>query len=49
MGSVPIWVNLYPGYGARSIVSVDGRREEFAQIQLADLLSVVDRAEGSAR
>ncbi len=49
MGSAPIWVDLYLGYGARSIVSVDGRREEFAQIQLADLLSVVDRAEGPAR
>ena len=47
--SAPIWVDLYPGYGARSIVSVGGRREEFAEIQLADLLSLVDRAEGSMR
>jgi hypothetical protein len=49
MSSAPIWVDLYPGYGARAIVSVDGSREEFAEIQLADLLSLVHRADGSTR
>jgi hypothetical protein len=44
--SVPIWVELYPGYEARSVVSVGGMQEEFAEITLDDLLSVVDRAEG---
>ena len=48
MGSAPIRVDLYPGYVAQSIVSIDGRRKVFAEIQLAYLLSVVDRAEGSA-
>jgi hypothetical protein len=36
------WVQLYPGHGPRSIVSVRGERSTIEEIQLTDLLSVVD-------
>ena len=42
--SVPVWVELYPEYAARSVASERGRRTEFAEIQLQDLLAIVDRA-----
>ena len=41
---VPVWVELYPGHSSGATVSERGRRTEFAQIQLEDLLSVADRA-----
>ncbi len=42
---VPFWVELYPEYGSRSVVSVQGRCTTIEEIQLSDLLSIVDRAE----
>src|SRR3712207_7344146 len=36
---VPVWVELYPGYGAESVVSVRGERSTIEEIQLSDLLS----------
>lgn len=42
---VPVWVELYPGYGPRSVVSVRGERSTIEEIQLSDLLAVVDRTE----
>lgn len=41
---VPVWVELYPEHGARSVAAERGRRTEFEEIRLDDLLSVVDRA-----
>lgn len=43
---VPVWVELYPGHAAHSVVSERGTLTEFADIQLGDLLSIVDRAGG---
>ncbi len=48
-GRVRVWVELYPGHAAHSIASIGGRRTEYAEIQLPDLLSIVDRAEELAR
>jgi len=42
---VPVWVELYPGHGSHSVASISGRREEYAEIGLPELLSIVDRAE----
>jgi len=42
---VPVWVELYPEYGQRSVVGVGEERSTVEEIQLSDLLSVVDRAE----
>jgi hypothetical protein len=42
---VPVWVDLYPEYEARSIVSVGGIREELPDITLEDLLAAIDQAE----
>jgi hypothetical protein len=39
-----IWVELYPGHDAHSSVSIGGRREDYAAIQLSDLISIVDQA-----
>jgi hypothetical protein len=47
--SVPVWVELYPGHGSRSVANIFGRQEEYAEIQLPDLLSIVDRAEDLVR
>lgn len=44
-GRVPVWVELYPENAARSVASIGGRRMEYAEIQLPDLLSIVDQAE----
>ena len=41
---VPVWVELYPEQAARSVASEGGRRTEFAEIQLGDLLGILDRA-----
>ena len=41
---VPVWVELCPDHAAQSVVSERGRETEFAEIQLEDLLSIVDRA-----
>ena len=45
---VPVWVELYPGHSARSVAFERGERTEYAEIQLGDLLSVLDRAAGTA-
>jgi hypothetical protein len=42
---VPVWVELYPEYGTRSVVGMGEERSTIEEIQLSDLLSVVDRAE----
>ena len=41
---VPVWVELYPEQAAHSVASEGGRRTEFAEIQLGDLLGILDRA-----
>ena len=46
---VPLWVELYPDYGSRSVVSIEGRRTTIEEIQLSDLLSIVDSAERLAQ
>ncbi len=46
---VLVWVELYPDYGSRSVVSIQGSRTTIEEIQLSDLLSIVDRAERLAR
>ena len=42
------WVELYPEYSSVSVVSVGGERSTIAWIELADLLSVIDRTESLA-
>jgi hypothetical protein len=44
---VPIWVELYPGYGPRSVIGVGEERSTIEEIELSDLLSIVDST-GSA-
>jgi hypothetical protein len=44
--SVPNWVELYPGCGSRSFVSLRGERSTIEEIQLSDLLHIVDRTLG---
>ncbi len=44
---VPSWVELYPNHGAHSVVSVLGERSTVEEMQLCDLVSIIDRAEGS--
>jgi hypothetical protein len=46
---VPLWVELYPGYGRKSVVGAGEERSTFEEIQLSDLLSMVDRAERLAQ
>jgi hypothetical protein len=41
---VPVWVELYPEHAAHSVASEGGRRTEFDEIQLLDLLGILDRA-----
>lgn len=43
--AVVSWVELYPGYGSRSVVCVGGKREEVEDIQFYDLLSIAARVE----
>ncbi len=45
-GEVPVWVELYPGHGSRSLASIEGRYEEYEDIQLPDLLAILDHAVG---
>jgi hypothetical protein len=42
---VRVWVELYPDNASLSVASIGGRRVEYAEIQLPDLLSIVDKAE----
>lgn len=44
-GGVRVWVELYPDNDALSVAYIGGRRMEYAEIQLSDLLSIVDKAE----
>lgn len=44
-GGVRVWVELYPENDGLSVANIGGRRMEYAEIQLPDLLSIVDRAE----
>jgi hypothetical protein len=46
---VPLWVELYPGYGPESVVGAGEERSTIEDIQLSDLLSMVDRAERLAQ
>lgn len=46
---VPFWVELYPGYESRSVVSLEGTRSTIEEIELSDLLAVLDRAERLAQ
>ena len=46
---VPLWVELYPDYGSRSVVGIQGKSTAIEEIQLSDLLSIVDRAERLAQ
>ena len=46
---VPVWVELYPEYGSRSVVGIGEKRSTVEEIQLSDLLSVIDRMERLAR
>jgi hypothetical protein len=48
-GRVKVWVELYPENGAISVASIGGRRMEYTEIQLPDLLSIVDKAEELAK
>jgi hypothetical protein len=48
-GRVRVWVELYPEHAAHSVASIGGNLMEYAEIQLPDLLSIVDRAEELAR
>jgi hypothetical protein len=42
---VKVWVELYPENGTLSVANIAGRRVEYSEIQLPDLLSIVDKAE----
>ena len=44
-GGVRVWVEHYPENAALSVTSIGGRRMEYAEIQLPDLLSIVNKAE----
>ena len=44
-----VWVELYPGHGSISTVSICGERSTVVGIELADLLSAIDRAENLAK
>jgi hypothetical protein len=46
---VRVWVELYPENGALSVANIGGRRMEYTEIQLPDLLSIVDKAEELAK
>jgi hypothetical protein len=48
-GGVRVWVELYPDNDALSVANIGGRRMEYAEIQLPDLLSIVDKAEELAQ
>jgi hypothetical protein len=44
-----VWVELYPGHGSISTVSICGERSTVVGIELTDLLSAIDRAEDLAK
>ncbi len=44
-----VWVELYLDHGSISTVSIDGERSTVVDIELADLLVTVDRAEGLSK
>jgi hypothetical protein len=44
-GRVRVWVELYPDNASWSVASIGGKRMEYEEIQLPDLLSIVDKAE----
>jgi hypothetical protein len=44
--NVPVWVELYPGHEAHSVVSIKGKRKEYDEMELSVLLSLVDVAKG---
>lgn len=44
-GRVRVWVELYPEHATHSVACIGGTLVEYAEIQLPDLLSIVDRAE----
>ena len=48
-GNVPLWVEPYPPREAYSLVSIEGKRNEYGLIELPDLLFIVDQAKGLAR
>jgi hypothetical protein len=48
-GKVRVWVELYPENGVLSVASIGGRRMEYTEIQLPDLLSIVGKAEELAK
>ncbi len=43
-GAVRVWVELYPENSSLSVASIGGRRIEYTEIQLPDLLAIVDKA-----
>src|SRR5829696_6946997 len=43
--TVPVWVELYPGHEEHSIVSIRGRVEERARLELSDLIFILDQVE----
>lgn len=43
--NVLVWVELYPEFSPQSVVSVKGEISKVDEIQLADLLAILDRAE----
>lgn len=47
--NTPYWVELYAGYGERSVVSIKGERSIIEQIQLTDLISIIDRTADLSR
>ncbi|HET7269466.1 MAG TPA: hypothetical protein VFI90_00125 [Rubrobacter sp.] len=48
-GRVRVWVELYPENAAWSVASIGGKRMEYDEIQLPDLLFIVDKAEELAQ
>ncbi len=44
-----VWVELYPGHGSISTVSICGERSTVVGIELADLLSTIDLAKDLAK
>ena len=48
-GRVRVWVELYPEHATLSVANIGGMTTEYAEIQLPDLLSIVDRAEELAQ
>ncbi len=45
---IPVWVELYPDCEPHAMINVRGRRTTKEDVQLADLLSVIDRVDRAA-